>query len=188
MQDKTHQTLWDLLDPVVAGEGYELVDLDYRNERGWVLRVYVDRPDVEIVPGLGVAPGQGIQLDECVSVSRQISALLDVEEVISRAYALEVSSPGVQRPLRRPKDFERFAGCQVRVRTHDPITSQNPKITVPSRNMMGTLSFIDEQTIEIDVNGSPFRIPVAKITKAHLEPDMDAWVALANQKRNEEGE
>src|SRR6476659_9969093 len=101
------QKLIQLSEPVVAGQGYELVDLEFKNEPqvgGWVLRVFIDKPD-------------GVSLDDCAAVSRELSAVLDVEDAIPIAYSLEVSSPGLNRPLKKAADFERFVGKKAKIRT-----------------------------------------------------------------------
>ena len=96
--------LWDLLEPVVTGMGYELVEIEYNpGSRHGLLRLYIDHED-------------GIVLDDCTDVSHQVSALLDVEDPIAGRYSLEVSSPGLDRPLRGIKDYERFTGEIVKIK------------------------------------------------------------------------
>ncbi|MFO7576195.1 MAG: ribosome maturation factor RimP [Pelovirga sp.] len=98
-----------LVQPLCDELGYELVDLEYRREsHGWVLRFFLDKEG-------------GITLDDCAVASRQISSLLDVEDLITTAYSLEVSSPGLERPLKKAADFERFAGSQVKIKTIDAV-------------------------------------------------------------------
>ena len=110
----------NLIQPILDDLGCELVDLEYqREERGWILRVFLDKED-------------GINLDDCATASREISSLLDVENVISTAYNLEVSSPGIERALKKAKDFERFAGQLAKIKTLeaiDPDTSGKSKKT-----------------------------------------------------------
>jgi ribosome maturation factor RimP len=94
-----------LIAPILDDFGYELVDLQYRKEgRSMALRIFIDKPG-------------GITLDDCVSVSREISAILEIEDPIRSAYRLEVSSPGLDRPLKKPADFDRFTGQLVKVKT-----------------------------------------------------------------------
>ncbi len=108
-----------VVDPVLRGEGCELVDLEYRREgRGRVLRIFMDKPG-------------GVRLADCQRVSEQVGDILDVENLIPHAYTLEVSSPGLERPLTRPEDFLRFAGRAVRVSTFAPVEGQ--------RHFAGTL-------------------------------------------------
>ena len=90
--------------PLLTDLGMELVEIQFRREgQGWVLRFFIDKEG-------------GITVDDCASVSREISAYLEVEDCIGHAYVLEVSSPGLERPLKRPQDFTRFAGRRVRVK------------------------------------------------------------------------
>lgn len=94
-----------LLLPVVEDLGLELVDIEYqREERGWVLRIYLDKEG-------------GINLDDCAQASREFSTLLDVEDVVDTVYNLEVSSPGLERPLKKLADFERFSGQLAKIKT-----------------------------------------------------------------------
>ena len=94
---------------IAAREGCEFVHCEYLNDCGrWYLRLYIDHED-------------GITIEECTSVSRQVSAVLDVEDFIPHAYNLEVSSPGLNRPLNTRKDYQRFSGEPVRIRTASPI-------------------------------------------------------------------
>lgn len=187
MSQSVQKQLWSLIEPVVAARDLELVELEYVRQSGWVVRLFIERPNVTIIPGLGVAPGEGIGLDDCSEVSRELSALLDIEDVVPHEYRLEVSSPGVQRPLRKPEDFEKFRGCQVRVKSFSPVAAVEPEGAAPGRNFFGTLEQIspDGEHIEVVVDGRRYHIPLAQISKAHLEPDMDEWMALAMKKRKE---
>jgi len=95
--------------PLLDSLGIELVDIEFRKEgQGMILRLFIDKPG-------------GIMLDDCAAVSRELSELLDVEEVITVEYNLEVSSPGLNRPLTKPADYERYAGKLVKVRTYDMV-------------------------------------------------------------------
>jgi ribosome maturation factor RimP len=94
-----------LLLPVVADLSLELVDIEYqREDRGWVLRIYLDKEG-------------GINLDDCAQASREFSTLLDVEDIVDTVYTLEVSSPGLERPLKKIPDFERFSGEPAKIKT-----------------------------------------------------------------------
>lgn len=179
------QRLWSVLEPVAAGAGFEIVDIEYIREKVWIVRVYADRPNLSVIAGLGVEPGKGISLDECGTLSQLFSASLDVEDFIPHAYHLEVSSPGVQRPLRKPVDFQRFLGFPLRVKTLEPILSADPKVKVPSRNLVGTLRSASEDAIDVEMNGSLYAVPLSLIQKAYLDPDMDAWLRLASNLRDE---
>jgi ribosome maturation factor RimP len=142
-----------LLEPIVAGEGLELVDLEFVRERaGWVLRLYLDMP------------GGRVGLDECSQVSRAEDPALDVEDFIPHAYHLEVSSPGLNRPLRTPEHFRRAMGKTVKVKTYGPIGEP------PRKNFTGTLEGASEEVITVQVEGAgPFAIPFKDIAKANLE-------------------
>lgn len=111
---ETNQTtarIWDIAEPIALELGLELVDVEHRREgRGAVLRLLVDRP------------GGGVTLEQLTAVSRQVSDVLDVrEDAVPGAYTLEVSSPGINRPLTRPQHFPAFVGKRVQVKTQRPI-------------------------------------------------------------------
>ena len=143
--------LWDLLEPVVTGLGYELVEIEYQpNPKHGVLRIFIDQPD-------------GIQLDDCQEVSNQVSALLDVEDPIPGHYNLEVSSPGLDRPLNKAEDFERFTGEMVKIKTGMAINGQ--------RNFKGLLRGIEGDDITIEFDGKQVSLPLASVEKARLVPD-----------------
>lgn len=143
--------LWQLLEPVVTGMGYELVEVEYNpSSRHGLLRLYIDHED-------------GIQLDDCTDVSNQVSALLDVEDPIPGHYNLEVSSPGMDRPLLRVSDFERFIGEIVKLKTAMAIDGR--------RNYKGRLRGVDGDEVHIECDGQQFYLPLASIEKARLVPD-----------------
>jgi ribosome maturation factor RimP len=154
IQDRA-TALEKLLRPVVEDSGYELVDLQLRSEFGrWVLRLLVDQPG-------------GISLDECARLSREVSPHLDVSDTLPFRYALEVSSPGVQRPLKRRADFERFRGEILRLQTAAPIEGQK---VFRGRNLG-----VDEEgwlSLEETTSGRTVRIQVANIKKANLDPEL----------------
>ena len=101
--DPVTERLRELAEPVAAGAGYELVDVQYRREQaGWVVRIFIDSP-------------LGISFDDCERVSRELSAVFDVHDPVPQAYSLEVSSPGIDRPLTTAAHFQRFAGHEAKV-------------------------------------------------------------------------
>ena len=109
IQTQIRQQLEQLAEALVASEGMELVDLEYRRQgRRWMLRLFIDKDG-------------GVTLDDCANISRELGDLLDVKDVIPQAYVLEVSSPGLNRRLRKKEDFSRFAGRKVRLRLVAPI-------------------------------------------------------------------
>ncbi|MCP3167679.1 ribosome maturation factor RimP [Myxococcus qinghaiensis] len=142
-----------VLEPLVAGEGLELVDLEFVREReGWVLRLFIDKP------------GGRVGLDECSQVSRAVDPVLDVEDFIPHEYSLEVSSPGVDRPLRKPDHFERVQGQKVKVKTFGPVGEP------PRKSFTGTLTGVAGDSISVEVEGAgTFRILFKDIAKANLE-------------------
>jgi ribosome maturation factor RimP len=143
----------ELLESIVAGEGLELLEVEFVREReGWVLRLFIDKP------------GGRVGLDECSQVSRAVDTVLDVEDIIPHEYNLEVSSPGVNRPLKKPAHFERVRGQKVKVKTFGPIGEP------PRKNFTGTLTEVVADAIAVDVEGAgSFRIPFKDIAKANLE-------------------
>ena len=143
--------LRSLIEPAVTALGYELVGVEYSSGgRGGLLRVYIDRPE-------------GITLDDCQAVSHQVSGVLDVEDPISGQYSLEVSSPGLDRPLFRDADFERFAGHRVRVQTSSPVGGR--------RKFKGTLLGLEDGQVLLKVDDEDLRLPLEKIDQARLVPE-----------------
>jgi len=147
----------ELCEPVILAEGLELVDLEYvREGTRQVLRIYIDKPG-------------GVSLDDCQTISRQVDKLLDVEELIEASYSLEVSSPGIERPLKKREHFEKFAGREVVVKTFAPIGDP------PRKNYKGRLLGIGgSDEIEVEIDGKVYKVPLEKVAKAHLSLDMDA--------------
>lgn len=143
----------EVLEPIVAGEGLELLEVEFVREReGWVLRLFIDKP------------GGRVGLDECTQVSRAVDTVLDVEDLVPHEYNLEVSSPGVNRPLKKPAHYERVKGQKVKVKTFGPIGEP------PRKNFTGTLTEVAADAISVDVEGAGnFRIPFKDIAKANLE-------------------
>lgn len=139
--------LIELLEPPVEALGYELVDIDVRVGRHGLLRIYVDRED-------------GVNLADCELVSRQLSAFLDVEDPLPGHYVLEVSSPGLDRPLRTLEHFRRFRDCRAKVRLREPRESR--------RMLNGRLLGIRDESIVMDVDGEIWRLQPAEIASARL--------------------
>ena len=152
MKPVDQHKLQSLVEPVVTGQGYELVDVEFKNELGaWILRVYIDKPGTE----------GGVGLDDCASVSRELSAVLDVDDVIPGHYSLEVSSPGLNRPLKKEADFARFVGKKAKIRTRHPIGESR-------RNFSGTLVEVAGGKVKIDVGDQVCEVPVDAVEKANL--------------------
>ena len=134
--------------PVLDDMGLELVEVQFRRESaGWLLRLFIDRED-------------GVNVDDCASVSRQISAYLEVEDLIEHAYSLEVSSPGLERPLKKKEDFVRFTGRKARIKLKEPIDGQ--------RVFFGLLGAVDENTITLLVDGQQMKIDLDLVARARL--------------------
>jgi len=141
-----------MFEPGIRALGFELVDVEYAADGGRnVLRIYIDSP-------------AGITVDDCAKVSRQVSAVLDVEDPIPEQYVLEVSSPGLDRPLVKREDFERFAGQQVKVRMREAVTGR--------RNFKGTLVGVEGDAIVVHVDQERYSLPMAKIERARLVPQL----------------
>ncbi|MBI4509139.1 MAG: ribosome maturation factor RimP [Deltaproteobacteria bacterium] len=141
----------DVVTPPAEAAGYEVVDVEWKREQsGWVLRLFVDKPS-------------GVSHSDCERLSREISAVLDVHDLIPHAYSLEVSSPGLNRPLRTIDHFRRFVGQQARVRLRIG--------TEGRRNFVGTITGVDDtgEKVILKVDGQEFALPLADLDKASLE-------------------
>jgi len=150
MASAIRERLIALTEPLLGQLGYELVDLEYAPGRSRsVLRVFIDRP-------------QGVGIGDCERVSHELSALLDVEDPVPMAYTLEVSSPGLDRVLRTRAHFERFVGERVWVELTSPRDGR--------RRYTGRLEALDEQGVELMVDGAIVRVPFAQISRARLAP------------------
>ena len=142
------EKLHALIAPVAEGLGYELVGIEYLPQgKHSLLRIYIDQEE-------------GITLDDCEQVSRQVSAVLDVEDPVSGQYNLEISSPGLERPLFVEEHYTRFAGNRVFVRTSFPLDGR--------RKFEGTLKGVDGEDVVVEIEEETFRIPLVQIDKAHL--------------------
>ncbi|HEY5701243.1 MAG TPA: ribosome maturation factor RimP [Gammaproteobacteria bacterium] len=139
-----------MLRPAVEALGYELVGLQYnRGRKRALLRAYIDKEG-------------GITLDDCARASHQISGILDVEDPIAEAFDLEVSSPGLDRPLFEPAHFERFAGSRVRIRMNVPIDGR--------RNFSGVLLGIRDGEIRLSDEDKEWTLPFDAVGTARLVP------------------
>ena len=148
----TSEELKQLLEPAIESLGYELIEIELQvGGRDGLLRAFIDSE-------------KGIGLEDCETVSRQISTLLDVEDPIPGHYSLEVSSPGLDRLLTRAAHFRRFAGEDVRVKLSVPLEGR--------RNFRGAIRAADDDTVEVEVDGELHRLPMAKIASARLVPDV----------------
>ncbi len=148
MAGTLRERLIALIEPLAGRLGYELVDLEYSAGRGSAtVRLYIDRPE-------------GVGIEDCERVSREVSALLDVEDPIATAYTLEVSSPGFDRVLRTRAHFERFVGARVFVELSAPREGR--------RRYTGTLLAVHDSGIELEVDGGRVAVGFTEMAKARL--------------------
>ncbi len=159
-QQATHDKLLALAESTLAPMGFELVDLEYRTEgRDWILRLFIDREG-------------GVTLDDCADVSREFGALLEVEDILHHAYRLEVSSPGLDRPLKKAADFERFRGHLVKVKTLESVDPDQRGHT--RKTFLGEILGFENGVVSLrqtDKKGGVVAIPIEGIAKANLEPE-----------------
>jgi ribosome maturation factor RimP len=147
-----------VIEPVVRAHGAELVDIELKNESGWVLRVYVEK--------LGASAEKmstkqaAIDLELCSQIARDLSPALDVADPIPHRYHLEVSSPGVERALKKPSDFVRFAGEKAKVKLKNAVAGQ--------KVLVGTLGTVTNGEIDIVDSGRSYKIPLDDIVAARL--------------------
>lgn len=153
-----------LLAPTVAALGLELLGVEYLPSPGGgaMLRLYIDRPGADAAD-----EAQGVGIEDCEAVSREVSAQLDVEDPITGNYTLEVSSPGVDRMLFVPAHFQRFIGEQAKVTLKLPQDGR--------RRLQGLIQSVEGDAITFELDGKPFIVAAGNIDKARLVPD---WVAL----------
>ena len=138
--------------PVLEEMGLELVEVQYRREQsGWVLRLIIYKQE-------------GISLEDCAAVSREISQLLDIEDFVDQAYNLEVSSPGLNRPLKSMADFERFTGRMAKIKTIEPIAGEHVFI--------GRIKKTEGETIILEIGRKEVTMPFSQVARARLEIEL----------------
>ncbi|ADL13104.1 ribosome maturation factor RimP [Acetohalobium arabaticum] len=149
MGQKIADYIFDLARPIVEDHGLELVDTEYQKEgQDWTVRVFVDKPE-------------GVTLDDCQKISREISDRLDIEDPIEKSYILEVSSPGLDRPLKDEEDFKRFTGHLIDVSTYAPVNGE--------KSFTGELLEIIDDKVKLKLdNDDVVEISRDKIAKANL--------------------
>jgi len=149
MSDDVLESVIKVAEPIAVTEGMELVDVEYRREKnGWVLRFYIDKEG-------------GVTLGDCSNISRQVGHIIDVNDLILHPYTLEVSSAGLNRPLKREEDFTKYKGKLVRLKMHESIGRR--------KNFRGRLLEYEEGVAKIDVGDEILSLPYNKIAKANLE-------------------
>ena len=142
----------ELIEPVIESEGMEIVDLEcLKMKFRWLVRIYIDKEG-------------GVTIGDCSEISKQVGDILDVYDVLPGSYTLEVSSPGLDRPLTRDKDFIKYRGSTVRIKTGEKLDGV--------KNFHGILiDYLDEngrKTLIVDVSGKIYHIPRDLVVKAHL--------------------
>lgn len=138
IREQYEQKAEAMAEPIVTGHGFEMVDVEYVKEAGtWYLRLYIDKEG-------------GITIDDCETVSREFSDKLDEEDFIQDAYIMEVSSPGLGRPLKKEKDYKRSLGKEIEIRTYRPIDKQ--------KEFFGILTAYDEKQVTITLENQETRV------------------------------
>ena len=142
------QSVTELIEPGLLADGLELVDVEFKKEgKNWILRIYIDREG-------------GVTLADCQKVSRLAGDLIEVEEVIEPVYTLEVSSPGLNRVLKKEKDFLKYSGKKIYVQCHAPMDGR--------KKFTGILTDFIDQSIHLEVDGQLYTIPLNRVAKANL--------------------
>lgn len=142
------RTVTRLIEPILEEMDIELVDVAYLHEQGrWILRIYVDMEG-------------GISVEDCARVSREIEDLIDVKDVFRQTYVLEVSSPGLNRPLKRERDFVRAIGEKIKVKMRDPLNGR--------RNFTGYLYAVKDGRVSLDIQSDRVVLPLDGMEKANL--------------------
>lgn len=145
---KTESLIEEMAAPVIANLGLELVDVEFKKEGGnWYLRIFIDKPD-------------GITHEDCQTVSKQISSLIDEKDPIAQSYFLEVSSPGLERPLKKIEDFAKYVGSMVNISTFTSLDGQ--------KSFQGKLAGVEEGNIVLTIKEKRLLIPFDKISSARL--------------------
>jgi len=152
MSDDLKEKVWQLAEPVATSEGLELIHVEcLKMHARWIIRLYLDKEG-------------GVTIDDCGSISNQLGDLLDIQDLIKGAYTLEVSSPGLDRPISRDQDFIKYRGSKVTIKTTEKIEG--------IKNFRGTLAdYIEEsgqKFVLVDVSGKIYRLPKSEIIKTNL--------------------
>lgn len=182
-RNPVHTRLISIIEPVVVAAGYELVDVRFLLEQGgWVLRVQIDLPlaprstadGADPDAAIDEVPSNRVDLGACEQMSRELSAVLDVADPIPQAYSLEVSSPGIDRPLRTAAHFAYFTGSEAKIQLAIPLHLPAGE----RRNFRGLLRGVTgaagKELVAIECDGVKFELPLADIDQAKLVPDWDA--------------
>ena len=142
------QLVAELIEPGLLAKGLGLVDVEFKKEgKTWVLRIFIDKEG-------------GVTLEDCQKVSHLAGDLIEVEDIIEAVYTLEVSSPGLNRVLKKEKDFIKFIGRKICVQCHAPLNGR--------KKFTGNLIDFKGQTIHLEIDGQPHAIPLGRVAKANL--------------------
>ncbi|MFH0844168.1 MAG: ribosome maturation factor RimP [Pseudomonadota bacterium] len=156
MLEREHSVITNataLIEPILKEMDFELVDVEYVSNYGrWVLRLFLDKEG-------------GVTIDDCARISSEIGHVIDVKEIIPHEYVLEVSSPGLNRPLKKEKDFIRAVGKKVKISMLNPIKNR--------RNFTGYLGHFQEDILSLDTGGETVELPMSQIKKANLIYEFD---------------
>lgn len=148
---KTEDIIREISQPLADSLGLELVDVEYVKEGSlWFLRIFIDKPE-------------GVTHSDCQEVSHRLGELLDEKDPIPLSYILEVSSPGIERPLKKPGDYERFRGYKVRATTFSLVEGQ--------KEFIGELEGLVDGKVQININGKKISLPLECVAKVRLEAD-----------------
>ena len=148
---KAEDVVREMTEPIIEVLGLELVDIEYLKEGGaWFLRVFIDKPE-------------GITHHDCQAVSERVGKMLDEKDPIPQSYVLEVSSPGIERTLKKPTDFEKFRGYKVRGSTFSPVNGQ--------KEFVGELVGLENGHVVIDVESQSVTLPLEHVARVRLEAD-----------------
>ena len=143
------ESLRELIEPIILSEEMDLIDIEYlRESRGWILRIYIDKEG-------------GVNLNHCSQISEQIGDLIEIKDLIPHSYFLEVSSPGLNRPLKKEKDFITYVGETIKVKTFKPIDQK--------RNFQGKLLGYKEGKVIMRLDSQEVHIPFSLISKANIQ-------------------
>lgn len=145
---KVEEKVKELILPILEEKDFKLVDIEFIQSKRPILRIYIYNPE-------------GTSIDDCEWVSKRIGALLDVEDIIKNSYILEVSSPGLDRKLKNPHEYEIFKGRNVVLKTKEPINEK--------KVFKGILEGLEEEKVKISENNEIFKIPLEKISQAKLD-------------------
>jgi ribosome maturation factor RimP len=148
LQNEIVRRAWEELEPELKEQGYELIEVEHAVQTGRrILRLFIDKEG-------------GVTLDDCQIVSRCAGAALDMSDFIRERYYLEVSSPGFDRPVRKPQDFERFTGERIKLQVNVPVAGR--------KQFKGELKGFRDGLVLMDCDGTPFEIHIENLKKAHL--------------------